>query len=128
MVLALRHSDALRVHEAQLIVVGVVHEQLVGALSDLPLPVVHEAAAEGHYLTSVHDGRMTATALNPVLVVSSVVDVHPLSEAIFGPGAGNHANRRYFLVGVVVLAAEEVDLRADGDEARVLSGCRQPVR
>jgi hypothetical protein len=100
---------------------------MVDALSDLPLRVIHIAAAKGHYFTAVDDGRVTATALDPVLVLRPIINVTPFSEAIVRAGARNNAYRRYLLVSVVVLAADEVDLRADRDQARVLSRRRQPI-
>ena len=70
---------------------------------------------------------MSATALNSILIVRPIIDVAPLSEAIFGARAGHHSDRCYLFVHVVVLSTDEVDLRADRHEARVLSWRWQPI-
>ena len=127
MVLALRHSDTLRVQQAHHIVASVVHEQLVDALTHLSLPVVHEAAAEGYYLAAVDDCCVAATALNSILIVRPIIDVAPLSETIVRARAGHNTDRCYLLVRVVVLSTDEVDLRAYRHKARVLSWRRQPI-
>mgnify|MGYP000064801400 CR=1 FL=1 len=100
---------------------------MVCALPHLSLAVIHEAAAEGHYLAIIHHGRMPASTLDLVLVLRAIVDVAPLGQTLIESNAGHDPNGCYLLVGVIILAADQINLRSDGDHAGVFARCRQPV-
>lgn len=76
MILPRLHTDTLSLENVHSVLFDVVHDDLISALSDLSLPVIHEAPSESVYLVVPLD---TGVALPPKdFIIALILLVAPL--------------------------------------------------
>lgn len=129
MVLPLLRRNTLRLHELHDFTSRLVNKQLISAISDLPLVVVHEATSEDDDLVLVCACGVAAAPQQPVLVVVRSCELFIMPVRHHLSQISSSADRRVgdLLVDVEVLTADQVCPIVQSDQGRVLAWSRQPT-
>lgn len=121
MVLARNNGEAFGFQHVYAHLVNVQDNDLVGALSNLPFLIEHEATSKCEDLVEVRYRSVALTAFNGV-GASFVVDAFPDDTV-----TGNLCLHDFFN-GFEVQATDQEGALFAGDKGRALTGCRCPLR